>query len=281
MIIGSSGFIGTALKKGLTDFEITSYRGRSIHDKSVNNIARDFQGQDVIINLAGKTIFTVWTKSNKKKIYNSRLNTTEKIVKALKSMDKPPEHYINASAIGIYKSETELDEFSEKYDDTFLAKTVLDWEKSLETLKETGIQLSITRFGIVLGKGGGAYKVVRSLTKFNAGGYFDNGDQSLSFIYINDLVRAIDFVIKRQINGIINIVAPETTNYRELVKLMKEELNSFIVWSIPGSFMKAIGGEASQLVLRGHIVKPTVLTKNNFNFEAPDIKSCIKKLENN
>ncbi len=281
MIIGASGFIGTALKENLVNYKITTYRGRAVSDKSIKELSKDFEGQDILINLAGKNIFTVWTTSNKKKIYNSRMDTARKIVKALQSMENPPRHFINASAIGIYKSETEVDENSDKYDDTFLAKTVYDWENCLSPLENLKIQLSITRFGIVLGKNGGAYKVLRTLTRYNAGGYFDKGEQSLSFIWIDDLVNAIDYIIKNNIEGVINVVAPERTNYRHLLKVMKEKLNSFIIWKIPGFIMKFFAGEASQLVLRGHKVNPTVLIKNNFNFEAPDIETCIQKLENN
>lgn len=279
LLIGASGFIGTALQQGLKDYEITVYRGRSIHNKSVEDMANDFEGQNIIINLAGKSIFTVWTKSNKKTIYHSRIDTGEKIVKAIQAMMHPPEHYINASAIGIYKSETPVEEFSEKFDDTFLAETIMDWEKCFEPLTNLGIRLSITRFGIVFGKGGGAYKILRMLTKLNAGAYFNKGNQSLSFVFIQDLVNAINFIIDEEISGIVNIVAPEHTNYRQLLKLMKEQMNAFIIWRIPGSLMKLVAGEASQLLLRGHIVKPAVLIKNNFNFEAPDIDTCINKLE--
>ena len=281
MIIGASGFIGNGLKENLKNYEISTYRGRSVTDKSIKELVNDFEGQDILINLAGKTIFTVWTRSNKKEIYNSRMDTVEKIVKALRTMKNPPGHFINASAIGVYESETEVDENSEKFDGTFLARTVIDWEKSLEPLKDSDIKLSVTRFGIVLGKNGGAYKVLRTLTRFNIGGYFNKGEQSLSFIWINDLVNAVDFIIRNKIEGVINIVAPKNTDYRQLLKLMKKELNSFIVWKIPGFIMKLIAGEASQLVLRGHKVKPAVLIKNNFNFDAPDIETCIQKLENN
>lgn len=279
LIIGASGFIGSELKKGLIDYQIRSYRGRSVAGSNPDELTEVLSGNDIIINLAGKSLFTLWTKSNKKKISESRLITTKMLVEAINRMKEPPAHFINASAIGIYKPEIRVDEKSDELNDSFLAEVVKNWESCLEPLDEPSTKISVARFGIVMGNEGGAYKIIRRLTKLNAGAYFGDGSQSFSFIYINDLINAIDFIIKKEIGGVINIVAPQTTTFKKLMEILKNKLNSFIIWSIPVPLIKIFTGEASQMILEGQNVKPGVLLKNNFNFEASDIETCINKLE--
>jgi len=281
LIIGAGGLIGTAIRNTLKHYEYGTLSGRSIKDKTIEEIADAINGYDVLINLAGRSVFTRWTRKNKKLIYNSRILTTRKIVGAINHMENPPMHVINASAIGIYKIEKYCDESIKEYSDNFLSKVVRDWENELSGIKKESVNLSILRIGIVLSTEGGAYHVLRSLTRYNVGAYFNGGRQSLSFIYIYDLVRAIDFIIMKQITGIINIVSPEVTSYKILMEHLKKQFHALIIWNLPGIVVKLIFGEGSILFLEGQNVKPGVLLDNNFVFEAPDILSCITKLENN
>ncbi len=279
LIIGASGFIGQSLLKGLKNYNIDTYRGRSVTDESVEKLKKVFEGRDIIINLSGKSLFTIWSKANKRKIYNSRIETAKKLVQVIMDMQNPPSHFLNASAIGIYKPETLVDEYSESFDNGFLSRVVKDWETCLEPLKEGKTRITILRFGIVLGKNGGAYKEYRRLTKYNLAAFFNKGLQSLSFICIHDLVNAVDFVIREKIEGVVNIVSPEPTTYKEFLEKLKNKLGGVLIWPVPGIVAKIVPGETSDLVLKGHIVKPLVLLENNFNFEFSDIQSCINKIE--
>jgi hypothetical protein len=237
---------------------------------------------DIVINLAGKSLFTLWTDKNKKVIYNSRIETSKRIARVLNEMSSPPGHLLNASAIGIYKPEVNVDEYSNLYDDGFLAKVVKDWENSLDILKDNEkIRVTKLRFGIVLGKEGGAYRIFRRLSRFSMAAVFGQGEQSLSFAYINDLVRAVDFIIAKKIEGPVNIVSPETSSYRELMQKLKSQFNSLIVWKIPPFFPRTFLGETSEMILQGQMVEPKVLLENNFNFEASNISQCVNKLEEN
>jgi len=169
LIIGAGGLIGTAIRNTLKHYEYGTLSGRSIKDKTIEEIADAINGYDVLINLAGRSVFTRWTRKNKKLIYNSRILTTRKIVGAINHMENPPMHVINASAIGIYKIEKYCDESIKEYSDNFLSKVVRDWENELSGIKKESVNLSILRIGIVLSTEGGAYHVLRSLTRYNVG----------------------------------------------------------------------------------------------------------------
>ena len=281
LIIGASGFIGSALLESLKGYEIHQLKGRSIKSTNISELSSKVSGYDVIINLAGKSIFGIWTKKSKQEIYNSRVLTTRLIAQAVLETDFPPKHFINASAIGIYKPEVESDEFTNELGDGFLEKILKDWEKEASIFLTKNIKLTIIRIGIVLGKNGGAYKKLRQLTSLYLGTTFNRGQQSLSYISIIDLVRAVDFIIQKNLTGIVNLVSPEYSTYQELNRLLKKKLRVKISWNVPGIMIKLFFGESSTIFLSGHKIIPTVLLKNNFNFETPNLKTCVDKLESN
>ncbi|MBE0654430.1 MAG: TIGR01777 family protein [Bacteroidales bacterium] len=279
LIIGASGFIGSALKNGLNNFEINVLRGRSVYEMELRELSRQVDGYDIIINLSGKSIVGLWTKKNRREIYDSRIKTTEKISTAILMTQNPPKHFLNASAIGIYKCEFESDEMSDQMDEGFLGVVVKDWEKASESLTGSTTKRTLIRIGVVIGKEGGAYRNLRKLTSLNLGSVFNGGNQSLSFIDILDLVRAVEFVITNELTGVVNLVSPEYSSYRELARLMKKSTGAWITWNIPGIFIRLILGESSTLFLEGHKIIPSVLLKNSFNFESPNLETCIAKLE--
>lgn len=280
VLIGGSGFIGSALQKSFKDNQLELIKGREIINMNEDDLKRKIEDSEIVINLAGYPIVGRWTKKKKKKILDSRVLTTRKIVKCIMEADKTP-HLINASAIGIYKSETLSNESSSDFDDNFLSHVVGRWEEEIKGKDKSEFLYSILRIGIVLGKEGGAYAPLRKLTKMNMGAVFAGGKQSLSFIYIEDLVRAIHFIIKNKIGGVINITAPDTTDYLHFMRVLKKKKKALLLWNAPGFIIKLLFGEASLMFLKGHKVYPGILLKNNFNFIAPNIETCIDKIERN
>jgi hypothetical protein len=280
-IIGSSGFIGTELKSVLESHDLTLIRGRDVLSTDSKVLADKLEGQHVLINLSGKSVFGYWTQKRKSQIRSSRVDLTQRIVESLSHCKNPPEHFISASAIGIYESEREVNEHSEEYAGNFLSRVVQDWENEALKARELVSTLSIIRIGVVLGKGGGMYKLMRKLVRFNLGAYFGEGDQSLSFIYINDLVKSIHFIIENKIDGVINLTAPEYTDYRTFMKTIRKNVGALLIWRIPSFLIKTLLGELHVVALEGQKVQPEVLLKNSFNFEGGNIQDCITKIERN
>jgi len=279
ILIGGSGFIGKGLQKKLSGTELTLIGGRNVMELSAFQLSKKFEDQDIIINLAGQSIFGYWTKAYKRKLWNSRVDLTNRIYEALKLAKKKPKRFLTASAIGLYDDGGVHDENSERFADNDLSKLVQNWEKASDEIKKTGIDVTFLRIGIVMGKGGGTYKKLRLLTRLNLGAYFGKGNQSMSFIYYHDLLRAIVFVIDKNINGVVNMVAPGFTNNKELMLSLKKKLNSFVLWRIPAFIIKVFMGEASIILLEGQKVSPAVLQKHGFNFEAQNIEELLEKVE--
>ena len=70
---------------------------------------------DVVINLAGESINSRWTKQQKKAILNSRIQTTKGLIKQLQGLHTKPHTFINASAIGYYGT-SEIESFTEQHE---------------------------------------------------------------------------------------------------------------------------------------------------------------------
>ena len=280
LIIGASGFIGSSLIDVLSEFQVEICKGRDLIHMDEKDIREMILRNEVIVNLAGYPVSGPWSKTKKKLILSSRIQTSRKIVDAIiKTGHKV--HLINASAIGLYKPGMTTDEFSNEFGDGFLAEVVSQWEAEVQRLDKHKSGYSLLRIGVVLGKEGGAYSILRKLTRFNLGTRFSGGKQKISFIFLNDAINAIKFIIENKINGPVNLTAPQSTDYKTLLSLLKKKTGAFIVWNMPSFILKLILGESSKVLLDSHDVKPAVLLKNNFNFIASDIESCIDNIESN
>ncbi|MFA5850665.1 MAG: TIGR01777 family oxidoreductase [Bacteroidales bacterium] len=278
-ITGASGFIGTSLtlyleKQGYTIKHLN--RGFTLADVDIC---------DIIINLAGASINRRWSSSAKKLIRESRIETTKRLVGFLNgSGSKRTILLISASAIGIYptcKSKTDVDhkaydEYSQERGDDFLTHTCIDWEN--EALKaNSNLRVVIARFGVVLSNKGGALPKMSLPFKFGVAGTIGNGKQLFSWIALEDLLRALAFLIeKEELNGVFNFTSPNPVNNSELTQTLARKYKCPIKLRIPSFAFKVVYGEASTLFTDGQRVLPKRLIENGFTFNFMTIDSCIK-----
>ncbi|GAB4344991.1 MAG: TIGR01777 family oxidoreductase [Candidatus Abyssubacteria bacterium] len=235
LITGGLGFVGTQLsaellKKGHAVTVVDhSPRPHSRTPNSVNYVCGDTTAggawqdavgeHDSIINLAGTSIFTRWTGETKKRIYDSRILTTRNVVEAIGR--RRDVTLCSTSAVGYYgfRGDERLVEGDEPGDD-FLARLCVDWEAEARKASPKGARVVITRFGIVLGKSGGALGQMIPAFKLFVGGPLGSGNQWFSWIHMEDLLSAVLFVIdNRQIDGPINLCAPNPVRNKELAHL--------------------------------------------------------------
>ena len=234
---------------------------------------------DWIINLAGASIFGRWTAGYKREIFDSRILATRNLVIAL-AWGNRRQFFCSASAVGYYgpRGDEILTEDSPP-DFNFLAKLSVEWEAEALKARELGIRVVITRFGIVLGRDGGALGQMAPLFKRFLGGNLGSGQQWFSWIHQADHARAYPFLLAHpEIHGPVNFTAPNPVRNRELTRALGRVLHRPTLLPAPAFMMRLVLGEMAEALLTGQRVIPQKLMDAGFKFNFPTIEAALKDL---
>jgi hypothetical protein len=234
---------------------------------------------DWIINLAGASIFNRWNKARKKEIIESRELTTRNLVAALAAGDRR-QLFCSTSAVGIYgaRGEEELTEDSSP-DAGFLGEVAHKWEAEAMKARDLGVRVVITRFGVVLGRDGGALSQMAPLFKKFIGGPIGSGVQWFSWIHQADHARAFRFIQENpQISGPVNFTAPYPVRNRELARALGRVLHRPSFMPTPAFMLRLVLGEFADTLLTGQKVLPKRLLDAGFTFNFPNIEAALADL---
>ncbi len=278
-ITGASGFVGTYLTKRFQkqDFQVIAIcRDDLENQEQLTNL---IDGCQIVINLAGATILAPWNEEYKKELYNSRIDTTKALVNAFKKVTNKPKLFISTSAVGIYNDDKKYNESTTKYANSFLGKLCQDWEKEALKAQDLKIRTAIFRFGVVLGKDGGALQQMITPFKFGLGGNIGDGSQFFSYIHIRDLGRAYNFIIDNEnLDGAFNLTAPITTTNKGLTQTLAKVLNRPTLLPLPKFAVNLLYGEGASVLTGGQNAVPKRLTEDGFDFKYKTIEQTINNL---
>jgi uncharacterized protein len=238
-------------------------------------------GHEAVINLTGASIFQRWTKQAKREIFESRILSTSHIVDAMKRSMGKETVLFNASGVGYYGT-CEDAMINERITPgiTFLAKVASAWEQTAQRAEEAGIRVVLCRFGIVLGRYGGAFPRLLTLTRFRLSIPWGSGEQWFSWIHEKDVERIFAFLLEnKDIMGPVNFTSPMPVKNSEMTAILNYVLKKRPFLSvIPGWFLRSILGEFSQVFLVGQRVLPEVLTDHGFVFRFPALRETLADL---
>jgi uncharacterized protein (TIGR01777 family) len=243
-----------------------------------------FEGVSYVINLAGAGIAdALWTKSRKKILIESRVQSNAVLAKYISTLKQPPLAYLSAAAIGIYgnRGEETLTETATLGEKGFLSHCCKEWETAIQRASSTMKIRSLTfRIGIVLSTRGGALKKMLLPLKFFVANYFGNGKQWYAWIHIDDLCRMfISGMENENWNGIYNAVAPNSLTNKELAKEMINALDKkALLLSAPTSGLRMGMGEMADILLSSNKVVPKRIKAAGFKFLFPNAQEAIKDL---
>lgn len=294
-VTGGSGFVGQALCRALveSEYQVTVLSrsaekasqmpknlGQCLGDPTKSGPWQEEAARHkLIINLAGASIFGRWNADYKKLIHQSRVLTTQNLVKAIESSSNPEETVlISTSAVGYYgfSDDRHLTEESPPGND-FLARVCVDWESEAKKAEASGARVAITRFGVILGPNGGALKQMLPIFKKGLGGPLGSGKQWFSWIHLEDLVRGLLFVAKNQhLKGPVNLSSPNPVTNRAFTKALGQALNRPVITPVPAFAAKLAMGEFAQVLLNGQRVIPKVLFDAGFEFLHPEVDEALK-----
>ncbi len=294
---GGTGFVGANLSRTLLadghEVRILTRPGESrrtipvgaevvVGDPTQRGLWQDRVGDhDAVINLAGASIFSRWTDAVKQQLRASRILTTRHLVEALGRGDGTGKVLFSASAVGYYGFHG--DEILTEGDPAgkdFLAQLAADWEREALAAQALGVRVTICRFGIVLGKSGGALAQMLPLFKLWAGSPLGSGQQWFSWIHEQDLAEIFLFLMKHdEIAGAVNFTAPEAVTNETFTKTLGKVLNApTFLPAVPGFMMKLVLGEFGDVLLKGQRVVPRRLQEAGYAFLFPSLREALTDL---
>ncbi len=294
LITGGTGFVGSALSHRLLEqgHEVTvigsSSRCRLTPHPQLTYVAADttrtgdwqqrVADQDALINLAGRSVFNLWTASYKEAIYNSRILTTRNLVAALPAHSEAV--LLSTSAAGYYGDggETEKTETSNSGTD-FLAQVCRDWEAEANKAGEKGARVVRMRFGVVLGRGGGAFATMKTPFQLGLGGPIGSGRQWFPWIHRDDLVEAILFLLTaEECRAPFNFTAPQPVRQKDFARQLGAALHRPAFLPTPAFVMKLVLGEFGRSLLQGQKVLPRALTESGYLFTYPGLPQALGEI---
>jgi uncharacterized protein (TIGR01777 family) len=238
---------------------------------------------DVVVHLAGSNLGDdSWTRRKKQKIVESRVLTTKLLLDTYKSLNKKPDAFISASAVGYYGMHSDDNIYNEEDQparNDFLSRTCKKWESAtFQFQEELGVRTVALRTSFVISKESEAFKKMVLPTRFGLGAPMGSGKQYMSWIHLNDLCNLyIKSIEDDMMSGIYNAAAPQHTTNKELMRSIAKELKRpFIIPRIPSFLMKLIMGESAGMVLEGSRVSSQKAIDSGFKFQYPSIKEAIQ-----
>jgi uncharacterized protein len=293
-VTGATGFIGARLVQNLLQsghsvHALGRKRIRTLpaavrfsewHSTEAEPPVESLATADAIIHLAGEPVAQRWTPEVKQRIRSSRVDGTRNLVSALAKLSRRPQVLVCASAIGYYGSRGDevLTETSSPGRD-FLAQVVVDWEQAAQKAEALGIRVAPLRFGVVLGKDGGALAKMLPPFRLGLGGRLASGQQWMSWIHVDDVIGLIRFALENStIRGPMNATAPQPLPNLEFTKELAAALHRPAIFPVPRFALKLLFGEMAEAILGSQRVIPQAARSAGFQFEYPELRPALVRL---
>ncbi|MGZ4640423.1 MAG: TIGR01777 family oxidoreductase [Actinomycetes bacterium] len=237
-------------------------------------------GADAVVNMAGPGLGDrPWTPAYRRTVLTARVEATRTIATAMAAAEPRPRVLLSSSAIGYYGTPGEqvVDEDA-PVGDTYLARIAAAWEDATEPARLAGIRVVTTRTAVVLSAEGGAFgRRLLPLFKLGLGGRLGSGRQWWSWVSIDDYVRAMRFLLEHEeIEGPVNISAPEPIRNADLTKAMGRVLHRPAIFWAPGFALKIPLRDFAEDLLGGQRVAPRRLLDAGFTFAHPSFEPALR-----
>ena len=295
VLTGGTGLIGSAIARQLStqghSLTLLSRSAKNSIAPGIPTIQWDAETDgpwvekvaiaDAVINLAGESVGAGrWTKAQKKRIVQSRVNATNALVRAMEKASRKPRVLVNASAVGYYGhvKEGDVAEAASPGND-FLAETTVAWETAAMKAEKVGVRVVLIRTGFVIASHAPAFRKMILPFKFFAGGPFGSGKQWFPWVHIEDVVGGYLFALDNDsISGPVNLVSPNPVRVSELARELGRSLHRPSFLPAPAAGLKILLGEMSDLLLKGQRAVPDVLIKKGFTFRFQTLGAALKNV---
>ncbi|KTG23269.1 epimerase [Idiomarina sp. WRN-38] len=290
LMTGGTGLIGSAFIRTYRSehkFTVTTRnkeRARKLLGDDVTLLSSvdevtDIGQFDAVINLQGEGIADKrWSDSRKQALKDSRWQVTEKLAALINGSETPPPVFLSGSAIGYYgpRDSSPVNEEGEPEHTDFAVTLCQEWERrALAAEKATRVVL--LRTGVVLAKGEGALAKMLPPYKFGLGGPLGEGKQMMSWIQLEDMIRAIQYLLEHDnLSGPVNMTAPGPVANEAFSRTLASVLNKPHFMRVPAFVLKLGLGEMSSMLLEGQAVVPDKLRNHGFEFKYPTVREAFQ-----
>ncbi len=280
VVTGATGFVGRPLVERLSEMghEIAVVSRTPNRAKEMLSVQEAWAWEELsacfrkpvdgVIHLAGETVQGRWTSEKASKVWDSRLNTTTMLRDAIEACEHTPSVWISASGIGFYGDGGERHLLEpESAGDDYFARLCVEWEGLVLAAQSPQLRVVCARFGIVLGEGGGALKVMLLPAKTGLSGPLGSGQRWWSWIALHDTVGALIFALENgSVRGPMNVVAPEPIRQRDFQRALCRALHRPAWFPAPAFGVRLILGQFADEVLSSKRVVPGVLKEHGFTW---------------
>jgi len=292
VIGGASGMIGSAVAAALRA------RGDTVHrlvrraeiqepdeiwwnpvENTIDDVA--LQGADVVLHFGGRSLDARWAEPVKQEIRQSRVRSTRLLAETVAKLDRKPSTLLVVSATGFYgdRDDEVLEETSAR-GHGFLADVVVAWEAAADPAREAGIRVIHPRCAPVLSERGGALARMLPVFRLGAGGTLGDGRQWFSWIALDDLVRAVEWLLDESaLDGAVNVSSPEPVTNAEFTEVLGRVLHRPTVTRAPEFALRLVYGEmADEMLFTSQRVVPRRLLNAGFRFAYPKLEDALRHI---
>src|SRR5688572_6041477 len=184
--------------------------------------AKELEGADVLINLAGRSVNCRYGTQNRREIIDSRVKSTRVLGEAIKGLARPPAVWLQSSTATIYAHVAPGGAANDEdgvmggkepgVPETwrFSIEVATSWEKAFDEMALPKTRKVKLRSVMVMSPdAGGVFDTLLCLVKRRLGGRAGDGRQYVSWIHERDFVRALKWILeKEEFSGAVNICSP-------------------------------------------------------------------------
>lgn len=283
-ITGGTGFIGKVVRSAAEargdGVVLFSRRGGAGRRAFSFTSPLDVSGCDGLVHLAGESIMGLWTHEKRRRILESRVQGTRRLVEGIAAATVKPRVLVSASAIGFYGDTGEgiVDEDS-RAGTGFLSEVAQAWEAEAIKAEDLGVRVVRLRIGFVLGRDGGAMKLIKPVFRMGLGGRLGSGRQWMSCIEIADLAAMVMTCLHDgSISGPVNAVMPEPVTNGDFTKAAARAAHRPALFPAPAFALRLGLGDLSHLMLDSQRVISKRLADFGFHYRFGTVDSAMKEV---
>ncbi|HVS11007.1 MAG TPA: TIGR01777 family oxidoreductase [Planctomycetota bacterium] len=289
LVTGGTGFIGSRLINALVahgDGVTIVSREPERHRNARSGVdyadwLPDLARYQAVVNLAGEPIFGKrWNAEQKARVRSSRVEGTRRLVEAMRTVEKRPAVLVSASAVGYYGDRgAELLPESAPPGNDFMAEVCKAWEAEAQRAEELGVRVVCMRFGIVLGRDGGALQRMLPPFKLGFGGPIGSGSQYMSWVHLKDLIGLILFALDRaDLRGAVNGTAPGSVTNREFSRALGRVLRRPAFLPVPPAALRLAFGEVAEVLTASQRCVPDRALGAGHVYGFPDAEGALRDI---